>query len=368
MIRGWCEHVQDFEKLYNSLKMEYESYQKFSEQHIQELNEKNIKLEKSIDSLSNIVEVSKYINTFFSSDNLMSMINDMIVGILGVTYSTIFLIENGELIIKASNIENMSINLTDKEYVHINKGEEFLINSEKVLKQTGQHKTEIHSIMGSPIKLRDKFIGYIVVEHNLYKFMTMELKIFLRSIANQIAIAIENSMLYKQLEKINQRDSLLDIYNRKYFFEYLEKNGKEKLKDKFAIVMIDIDDFKKINDTYGHQFGDRILITTAKVVKSGIGYDDILARYGGEEFILYIADYIDEEKVYDKVEAIRKTLKEEKVDFNGEYKSVTASFGISFFPLNGMDLNELISKADKLLYKAKKSGKDKVLSGHIFSL
>lgn len=366
MVRGWWERVQDYEKQYNSLKMEYETYQKFSEQHIQELNEKNIRLEKSIDSLSNIIEVSKYINTFFSSDSLISMINDMIVGILGVTYSTIFLIENGELIVKASNIENMNIKLTSNEYVHINKGEEFLINSRRVLKQTGEHKTDIHSIMGSPIILRDKFIGYIVVEHNIYKFMTMELKIFLRSIANQIAIAIENSMLYKQLEKMNQRDSLLGIYNRKYFFEYLEKNECKKLTEKFAIVMIDIDDFKKINDTYGHQFGDKILINTAKVVKSGIAQNDVLARYGGEEFILYISNYIDEENVYDKVEAIRTILQGDKVEINGEYKSVTASFGISFFPLNGTDLNELISKADDLLYKAKKSGKNKVLSGHVF--
>ena len=77
--------MQNYEKLYNSLKIEYENYQIFSEKHIQELNEKNIKLEKSIDSLSNIIEVSKYINTFFSNDNLISMINDMILGILGVT-------------------------------------------------------------------------------------------------------------------------------------------------------------------------------------------------------------------------------------------------------------------------------------------
>ncbi|EKQ55560.1 MAG: diguanylate cyclase (GGDEF) domain-containing protein [Clostridium sp. Maddingley MBC34-26] len=283
--------MQDYEKLYNSLKTEYETYQKFSEQHIQELNEKNVRLEKSIDSLSNIIEVSKYINTFFSSDNLISMINDMILGILGVTYSTIFLIENGELTIKASNIEDMNINLTSKEFTYINQGEEFLINSKKPLKQTGEHKVDIHSIMGSPIKVREKFIGYIIVEHNLYKFMTTELKLFLRSIANQIAIAIENSILYKELEKINQRDSLLGIYNRKYFYERIERNEINKENDKFAIVMIDIDDFKKINDTYGHQFGDKILINTANVVRNGIDKDDILARYGGEEFILYIPNF-----------------------------------------------------------------------------
>ena len=358
--------MQNYEKLYNTLKMEYENYQMFSEQHIQELNQKNVKLEKSIDSLSNIIEVSKYINTFFSNDNLISMINDMILGILGVTYSTIFLIEDGELVVKASNIEKMDIKLTSEELLHINKEEEFIINSERILKETGENKTHIHSIMGSPIKLRDKFIGYIIVEHNIYKFMTIELKLFLRSIANQIAIAIENSLLYKELEKINQIDSLLGIYNRKYFFEFLEKNKCEEMQDKFAIVMIDIDDFKKINDTYGHQFGDEILINTAKIVGSGIDKDDILARYGGEEFILYISNFVDENSVYNKIETIRSVLENSQVSLNNENKSVTASFGIAFSNLNGTGINQLIKNADDLLYKAKKSGKNRVISGHIF--
>jgi diguanylate cyclase (GGDEF)-like protein len=360
--------MQDYEKLYNSLKTEYENYQRFAEQHRQELNIKNMKLEKNIDSLSNIIEISKYINTFFSSDDLMSMINDMIIGILGVTYSTIFLIEDGELRIKASNIEEEDINLTSAQLININSGEEFLINSEKPIKRYEKHKINIHSIMGSPIKLRDKFIGYIVVEHNLYKFLNTEMKIFLRSIANQIAIAIENSLLYKELEKINQRDSLLGIFNRKYFFEFLEKNVKKENGKKFAIAMIDIDDFKKINDTYGHQFGDKILINTAKVVANGIDSKDILARYGGEEFILYITDFETEDSVYNKIEIIRRNLEKSKVSFEGQNKSVTASFGISFFPLNGTDVNELINKADDLLYKSKKSGKNRVLSGHIFKI
>lgn len=359
--------MQDYEKLYYSLKTEFENYQRFTEQRRQEMNIKNMKLEKSIDSLSNIIEVSKYINTFFSSDNLMSMINDMIIGILGVTYSTIFLIEDGKLKIKASNIEE-EINFTSDQLANINNGDEFLVNSELPIKRYEKHKINIHSIMGSPIKLRDKFIGYIVVEHNLYKFLNNEMKVFLRSIANQIAIAIENSLLYKELEKINQRDSLLDIYNRKYFFEFLDKNVNKQSDKKFAIVMIDIDDFKNINDTYGHQFGDKILINTAKVVASGIDSKDIFARYGGEEFILYITDFTTEDSVYNKIEIIRRTLEKSNVSFEGKNKSVTASFGISFFPLNATDINELINKADDLLYKSKRSGKNRVLSGHILKI
>jgi diguanylate cyclase (GGDEF)-like protein len=220
--------------------------------------------------------------------------------------------------------------------------------------------------MGVAIKYREKFIGYIIVEHNVYKFMTTELKIFLRSISNQIAIAIENSLLYRELEKINQRDSLLNIYNRKYFFEIIEENKIDKSNNKFAIVMIDIDDFKKINDTYGHQFGDKVLINTSNTISSCIDKDDILARYGGEEFILYISNFIDEESVYNKIEIVRSSLERSKVSINNEYKFVTASFGISFAPLNGIDINQLIKKADDLLYKAKQSGKNRVLSGHIF--
>ncbi len=356
--------MQDYEKLYNNLKDEYETYQRFAEKHRQELYEKNIKLEKSNDSLANIVEISKYINTFFSNDNLISMINDMIIGILGVTYSTIFLKDDSDLVIKASNVENMKIDLLSDEIKSINNRQEFIINSETPLKKVGSNKVEIHSLMGVPILLRDKFMGYIIVEHKVYNFMNTELKVFLKSIANQIAISIENSYLYKQLERTTQRDALLDIYNRKYFFEYIEKIVKQKTHDKFAVVMIDIDDFKKVNDNFGHQFGDQILINTANIIQNWLGKNDIIARYGGEEIILYLTDFKYKSVIYNKVEIIRRAIASSVVNFQNMSHSVTASFGISYYPTDGNDINELIKLADELLYKAKKSGKNKVVSNH----
>lgn len=354
--------MEDYKKLYNYLKEEYKTYQVFSESHIQELNNKNIKLEKNIDSLTNIVEISKYINTYFSNNNLIAMINDMIIGILGVTYSTIFLIENDELIIKTSNIECNDINLTSTEITHINKEEGFLLNSKESLKKVGDKKKDIHSIMGVPIKLRDKFIGYIVVEHHLYNFMNLELEMFLQSIANQIAIAIENYFLYRKLENLTKRDPFLGIYNRKYFFELLEKKVNVETMDKFAIVMLDIDDFKKVNDTYGHQFGDEILINTMNNIKRWLDKNDIIGRYGGEEFILYISDFRDEDSAINKIEIIRRVIQDSKININGQSKSVTASFGISFYPKDGSTVNELVKVADDLLYEAKHSGKNKIIS------
>ena len=356
--------MPDYKKLYDNLKVEYEAYQRVSEKHIQELCEMNVKLENSNNSLFNIVEISKYINTFFSDDNLISMINDMIIGILGVSYSTIFLMENDELIIKATNIKDSKINLSSEEIKYVYNESEFLINSKDPIKQIGANCSNIHSAMGVPIFLRDKFMGYIIVEHKVYNFMNVELKMFLKSIANQIAISIENSFLYKQLEKLTQRDPLMNIYNRKYFFEYIEKMIKENINEKFAIVMIDIDNFKKVNDNFGHQFGDNVLINTGKIIKSWLGNNDIIARYGGEELILYITDFDEESSVYNKVNIVRRAIESSVVNFQGKEKSVTASFGISYFPMNSREVNELIKIADDLMYEAKKLGKNRVISAH----
>lgn len=355
--------MEYYQEMCKSIMQEYEAYQKVSELSIQDLSNRNIKLENSINSLSNIVEISKYINSYFSNDNLLSLINDMIVGILGVTYSTIFLLENGELDLKATNVEGMNINLTSEEIKYIMSDQEFLLNSENVIRTTGKYNTEICSIMGVPLNLRDKSTGYIVVEHKMYNFMTQELKILLRSIANQTAIALENASLYKQLEKITQTDPLLNIYNRKYFFQTLETKIKHNIEnnEKFAIAMIDIDNFKSVNDTLGHQFGDATLIETTKAISRWLESNDIIARYGGEEIVLYFEKFgEDEESVINKLEIIRRAIEDNRITLGGITKSVTASFGVAFYPSNGDNSHDLIKCADELLYVAKKNGKNRV--------
>ena len=291
----------------------------------------------------------------------------MILGILGVTYSTIFILENNELSIKASNTHNKNIKLTSAELFNISNEKEFIINSEKAIRQSGDGQVNIHSIMGIPIVLREKFIGYILVEHKIFNFMTNELKVFLKSIANQIAIIIENSLLYRQLENITQRDPLLGIYNRKFFFDFLNKVIKNNEVDKFAIVMVDIDNFKKVNDTFGHQFGDEVLKNTTKIIERWKDEKDIVARYGGEELIMYISNFPNNESVFNKVEIIRNELENSKVNFHGMCKNVTASFGIAFYPEERRDINKLIKLADDLLYECKKQGKNKVLAQMILN-
>ena len=353
--------MDDYKKKYYQFKAEYESYQKNAEDKIQELSIDNIQHQKNLDMLSNVILISNYINSNLSSKNIISMINDMIIGIIGVTQSTIYIIEDFKFVIKATNGTEESIKLTKDCSKYISKNKTFILNSKDAIVEDIKNNIHIHSRMGVPIKVGEKFIGYIVVDHTHYNFLTDFHEIFLSAIASQIAIALENSILYKKVEKAARYDALIGIYNRKTFYEIVEKKTSEYKFKKYAIVMIDLDKFKKINDSFGHQFGDKVLVETANVIRNGLEPQDIIARYGGEEIILYIDCGYDKcDYVYKKIEEIRKSIEKNIITKNGVSKSITASFGIGFYPEDGDDLEKVINVADIELYKSKNEGRNKV--------
>jgi diguanylate cyclase (GGDEF)-like protein len=363
---GYKGTLEEYEQLlsnYNKLKEEYEGYKKFTNNTLQIISEKNIALEKKLDSISNIVEISKYINSNISNDNLIPMINDMIVGILGVAYSSIYIKEEDKLILKATNIVGYSFNILDNDYKeNIENGETFIINCEDSPFCRRYGRTNIHSVIGVPVVLGQKYIGYIIVEHNLQDFFTNDHIKFIKAISNQIAIALENGLLYKKVKETSIKDPLLKIYNRGYFFECVEEKISTLPNRDFAIVMLDADNFKNANDVYGHQFGDEALIQLTKVISDNIDEEDIVARYGGEEIIIYIHDTNDKEKVFNKVDAIRRKISENIIHYNGEELFITASFGISYYDYKCRDLKEVLKLADMMLYSAKNRGKNIVVS------
>ncbi|MFD3155806.1 diguanylate cyclase [Haloimpatiens sp. FM7330] len=334
---------------------EFQSYQRLAENTIKVLTNKKEELEKRLDVISNVLEVGRYINSNISNNDFISMINDMIIGVIGVTYSSIYLSEDDKLVLKASNVKdneerNNKINkYYDKGYFIMNCKDEIFKN--------------IHSIIGVPINIYMKNRGFILMEHELYNFFDFDQIKFISSISNQIAIALENNLLYQKVRESSLKDSLLGIYNRRYFYEVVnEKICNIRQGDSFAIVMIDIDDFKKINDTYGHLFGDKVLIKIVDIITNNIGENNIVARYGGEELLVYIDNYKSKSCVCDKLNDIRHQISCNPIKYNGYSQKVTASFGISYCPYNGTNLEKLIGVADKMLYKAKQTGKNKIVS------
>ncbi|HEV2524599.1 MAG TPA: GGDEF domain-containing protein, partial [Gammaproteobacteria bacterium] len=127
-----------------------------------------------------------------------------------------------------------------------------------------------------------------------------------------------------------------------------------------AIIMLDIDFFKKINDTYGHESGDEVLKAVAEKITKNIRKSDVVCRYGGEEFLIVFPDTSqDEAKHVSEIlrEAIKTISLQSKLVL---IENITASFGVSAFPENGLTKQELIASADKALYQAKKEGRDRV--------
>jgi diguanylate cyclase (GGDEF)-like protein len=158
------------------------------------------------------------------------------------------------------------------------------------------------------------------------------------------------------------RDYLTGLYNRRYFFqamgEYVE-DVKES-GEKFAVAMIDIDHFKKVNDTYGHDIGDKVIITLADILRSSTSPRDVVARFGGEEFCIVLKN-INRYSALDILERIRSEVEEYSFAIDKEqHIKFTISIG-AVVHNDEDDLEETINEADMCLYKAKNSGRNQVV-------
>ena len=160
----------------------------------------------------------------------------------------------------------------------------------------------------------------------------------------------------KSLETEVEVDTLTGVYRKKYFDLKLEQLLKEE--NNFALIVVDIDDFKAINDNYGHTIGDDVLKEFSSLLKKNIRQDDLIARWGGEEFLLALK--IDDlQRAMDRTETLRKMIDEHAFKYIGH---LTASFGLAWRGnCDCDDANSLLQRADKALYKAKNNGKNKVI-------
>lgn len=187
------------------------------------------------------------------------------------------------------------------------------------------------------------------------------------SVIRSINSSIEKARLRKELDLVHKKiaensikDGLTDLYNHRYFMEALEIEFERasRYKRDFSLLMIDIDHFKAINDTYGHQAGDEVLSGLSKVFCSCVRKSDVVCRYGGEEFAIILPD-TGRENARLTAEKIRKETEQIKLRNNENFITVTISIGVS--TNNGIDSSRLlIGESDKALYRAKSNGRNRV--------
>ncbi|MDD4183214.1 MAG: GGDEF domain-containing protein [Candidatus Omnitrophica bacterium] len=176
-----------------------------------------------------------------------------------------------------------------------------------------------------------------------------------------LELCIERINLYDRFQQLSIYDGLTETYNRRYFvMRFMEEFKRaQNFSLKLSFIMIDVDNFKKINDTYGHLVGDAVLKEIAKIIKQNIREIDSLARFGGEEFSLVLPE-TDKMAAIVVAERIRSKISQQIIKAFDETLSVTISAGISCFPQNTLYSDVLMETADKALYQAKMSGRNKV--------
>ena len=181
--------------------------------------------------------------------------------------------------------------------------------------------------------------------------------------SDQIALALANLKLRATLQYQSTRDPMTQLYNRRYLSEALERelSRSERAKTPLALLVIDIDNFKRYNDTYGHEAGDLLLREFGALLRQMVRGSDIACRYGGEEFVLVMPEASAIE-ASEKADQIRRRLANLKVEYQGQaFGQVTISIGVSQYPVDGVLASELLNAGDSALYQAKANGRNCVV-------
>ena len=166
---------------------------------------------------------------------------------------------------------------------------------------------------------------------------------------------------YEQTEKSAVTDGLTGLFNSAYFRQALRRELQRARRHKLelSLILFDIDDFKRVNDTHGHPAGDGVLVEVARAIRHGLREVDVAARYGGEEFAIILPD-TPPEGAYIVAERVRREL-ETRSQFAPAKLRITTSGGIASFPVDASGADELIQHADDALYRAKVQGKNRIV-------
>ncbi len=208
-----------------------------------------------------------------------------------------------------------------------------------------------------PLKYSNDKFGTMIVTSQRDNVTDTEMN-FLSLYANQVELAITVAGLFEEVKKQAITDPLTGLYNRRYFEENIIKEAERslRLKQPFSLIALDLDYLKRINDTYGHQYGDIAIKTIGNVLKKEARSIDIPSRIGGEEFELLLPG-VDSKGALIAAERIRKSIENQVIDTIG---GITASIGVATFLEHSDRIDELTELADQAMYKAKISGRNQV--------
>ncbi len=241
-------------------------------------------------------------------------------------------------------------------------GHTYICNNVKHSDYSFLKNEHIFSFVARLILVDGRRAGVYVICDNEPDFFVQR-ETFFDNILSELQVGMNNAFLYMQFENLAKRDGLTGLYNRRILNKFMEKYrhaDAELKKERVAAAMFDIDNFKSINDTYGHLFGDAVIVAVSAVIRK-ISEEHGCAsyRYGGEEFvILFINKSFDE--VVKVVEQIHKEIREQKITLGEQSVYINTSAGVSFYPEQSTEQAVVIDNADRAMYISKTTGKGKI--------
>ncbi len=217
---------------------------------------------------------------------------------------------------------------------------------------------EYVSTLCAPIFIDNTIYGVLSVDSSDKTAFNSDDIRMMEYFTSEMALVIKNSRLISKAFHMSKYDSLTNVHNRHYFEDMagIVTDEVQRYGGKLHFVLFDLDDFKVVNDSYGHESGDRVLKKFAEAIKSSIRGSDLFARYGGDEFIAYFRNSSSKD-IENKIQAISDRFDKKPLLFKGQEYRIRFSYGIAEFPENGSSLEELLRQADDKMYECKRISK-----------
>ena len=223
-------------------------------------------------------------------------------------------------------------------------------------------KATLKSHLTLPLAVEGEILGCLSLSSDRPNAFDAQDLQFLSVIGYQMAASLKHFQRFSSIKNMAIYDTLTGLYNRRYFEERLEVEAEKSFYSgaPISLVMVDIDHFKKVNDTFGHTDGDQVLCKISSLLKASVRKKDTVARYGGEEFILILPEARLEQS-FVIAERIRQLVENTPFEVGRAQVNLTLSMGISNFPSHRVkSREELVKMADQALYDAKRGGRNKV--------
>jgi len=327
---------------------------------------------RKIDMLLALSKISGAMATTMEFEPVLEIILKSAVDILKFDMAKLYLVDRTENQLRgrlSSDIRHV-VRHIDKEVYPLKKGTNRIVDSlfGDASQQSLKYSTD-ELFLYFPLIAKNDKIGVLVV-NNVFSRLPIGKEDMdnLDILANQAAVTLEKAKLYEEVKELSIRDSLTGLYSHGFFLNRFEEEAKRAGREKqsFALMILDIDGFKRYNDLYGHQSGDEIILSLSQILKQSIRTFDVkgraidaIGRYGGDEFVVLLTNS-NKDSALAVGNRLRDAVKSQEIKAGDKTLTFSVSIGIAIYPNDGATPHQLFKKADEALYWAKQHGKDQL--------